>query len=295
MKDIIPKRAFTLFGIGSPYKESARILADYLLKYTIYDVIFYYNGLATFKSSASPRLKIINIENLNLDFDITKFPNSLNPNIIKSTLENYDEVVYLDSDIQITPYINNIFKEANKITNYPLACRYPYWYMFYMHNGKEHGWIGDNIKQTILYDSQSTPNLQVCCTISNKNCIPFIQEWIDFTNLITSKNSNSGLEHEEGIFNALMWNKKNTTYLPHRFSWVSHPEFISHATEIWNTPENYIRNTEGDNDMNSFFIPQKYSHSLTFLPPKKEELWGIHCIKSPYLIDQAFNLIEEHF
>jgi hypothetical protein len=296
MKDNVPKRAFALFGVGSPYKESARILADYLLKYTIYDVVLYYNDLPTFKPSASPRLKTINIKDLNLNFDITKFPNSLNPNIIKSTLENYDEVVYLDSDIQITPYINDIFKETDKITNYPLTCRYPFWYMHYDYNGKSYNWVGDDIKQTIPYDYQFTPVLQVCCSLSNKKCIPFIQEWIDFTDLITHRNLYSGLNHEEGIFNALMWNKKNTHYLPHRISWSYHPGFISHAVDIWTTPENYLRNINGnDENMNSFFIPQKYSHSLTFLPPKKEEFWGVHCIKSLHSINQTFDLIEEYF
>lgn len=89
MKDNIPKRAFALFGVGSPYKESARILADYLLKYTIYDVVLYYNGLPTFKPSASPRLKTINIKDLNLNFDITKFPNSLNQTLMPRFLNQH--------------------------------------------------------------------------------------------------------------------------------------------------------------------------------------------------------------
>jgi len=122
------KRAFTIFGVGYQYGESARILANYLLKYTPYDVVLYY-GDCYLPPTASPRLKMVNLEDLNLDFDIKKFPNPLNPLIIKFTLKDYDEVVYLDSDIQVTPHIQDIFNETDKISECPLFNRYPYWNM----------------------------------------------------------------------------------------------------------------------------------------------------------------------
>jgi len=281
-------RAFVIVGVGNLSGEGARILADYLLRYTVYDVVLYY-GDCSLKPSASPRLKMIDLKTLNLDFDFTKFPNPLNPLAIKLSLETYDEVVYLDSDIQVTPHIQDVFKEADKITDYPLFNVYPQKYMFCHIDKIRHWWVSETIRSYLPYEDQTTNTISVCLSLSNKQCLPFLSEWIE----LTKKEFFDAINHEEALACALMWNKRNTNHLPQRIVWSFDPEVILEAVSIWNDSSNQKVHPQNPNH----FLIQKHfwGKDMSMIPFNKKDLWGVHYIKPIYKIKQIFKFIDKHY
>jgi len=286
-------RAFVTFGIGQSFIDNCEILANYLLKYTTADVLIYY-GKGTPSPSASPRLHKINLEELDLNFDIKKFPNPLNPFIIKETLSLYDEVAYLDSDIQVTPNVKDIFQEVFKITTYPLACRYPWYYT--MVNGNN--WVGDKIIQSIPYENQTTPTLGVSCTVSNKSCIPFLSKWIDLSLELCEPDRAEASEkegiHEEAIFNALVWQTNGNNFITTKLAWAPTPEAILEALEIYASPEEKPYHPDATNP--SFILEKNtWGGGMSCIPLNKNELWGLHTIKTPHLVKEAYLYIEKHF
>ena len=293
MEDIKSKQAFTLLGVKQSYIDSCEILISYLLKYTTADIIFYYgDGVSTLPPS--PRFKKINLETLNLEFDISFFPNPLNPFIIKETLKSYDEVVYLDSDIQITPNIKDIFKESFRIDTYPLACRYPWYYTLV--NGKP--WVGDKVKEFIPYKHQHTPTLGVSCTISNKNCITFLNRWIElFLQIYTPDKAKTFIEegiHEESIFNALVWQEGGNKFIPTKLAWVPQPEAILEAIDIYNSPEGNPLHPDGTNP--SYILTKNtWGGGMSCIPLNKNEFWGLHAFKEINKTKQAYLYIEKYF
>ena len=289
-------KAFITLGIGQSYIDSCELLADHLLKYTTADVLIYYgNGKPAY--FASPRLHKINLEGLTPGFDIKKFPNPLNPFIIKETLKTYDEVVYLDCDIQVTPNINQAFKEVKNITTYPLACRYAWYYS--QVNGNP--WVGEKITNNIPYEKQSTPTLGVCCTVSNKQCLPFLTQWIDNTlNLIPQDIEDTSARaegiHEEAIFNAMVWQVKGEQFIPTKLAWSPNPEVILVAEEIYASPKDRPHHPDWTNPT---FLLEKNTWDWNFgfscLPLNKTDFWGVHTIKTPSLEKETYLYIEKFF
>ena len=213
---------------------------------------------------------------------------TITPIITQLALDSYDEVAYLDSDIQVTPYIKNIFKEFDNISDYPLACRYPWFYT--QVNGKD--WIGDKIKQNILY-RQLTPTLGISCHIANKKCLPFINEWVELTKKLTKNSSEQGV-HEEAVFNALVWSKGGNKWIPSKFAWVPNPEAILEAEEIYSSPKGKPHHPDKSNPA---FLLEKNSWGggLSCIPLNKNEFWGLHTIKNIDKVKKAYLYIEKHF
>lgn len=294
MEDIKFNKAFVTWGVGQSYIDNCEILAEYLLEYTPYDVVIYY-GNGNSPTLTSPRLQKIDLSNLDfykkgvinnkLQFVIT-------PCITQHSLELYDEIVYLDSDIQVTPNIKDVFNEHTQITDYPLACRYPWYYM--TADGKS--WIADKIKQNIPYNRQLTPTLGVSCHIANKNCIPFINEWVELTIKLTSKVPfhTPGI-HEEAVFNALTWSKGGTKFIPTKFAWSPNPEAILEAEEIYLSPEGKPYHPDGSNP--TFLLEKNCwkGMGVSCIPLNKNEFWGLHTIKDPDKVKKAYQYIKENF
>jgi hypothetical protein len=211
---------------------------------------------------------------------------SFTPYVTKYALESYNEVAYIDSDIQVTPNIKDIFNEHAQITDYPLACRYP-WY-FTLDRGRN--WVGDKIKQNIIYERQLTPTLGVSCHIANKNCISFINEWAELTMQLVKENTPQGV-HEEAIFNALTWSKEGTKFIPTKFAWTPNPEAILEAEEIYLSPKGKPHHPDGSNPT---FLLEKNSWGggMSCIPLNKNEFWGLHTIKDPDKVKKAYQYIK---
>ena len=290
MEDTKFNKAFVTWGVGQSFIDNCEILAEYLLRYTPYDVVIYY-GNGNSPSLTSSRLQKVDLSTF--DFYKSGFINgklqfALTPYITKYALKLYDEVAYLDSDIQVTPNIKDIFNEHAQITDYPLACRYP-WY-FTLDKGKD--WVGDIVKQNVIYERQLTP-LGVSCHIANKNCTSFINEWAELTIQLVEKNAIQGV-HEEAIFNALTWSKGGTKFIPTKFAWVPNPEAILEAEEIYLSPEGKPRHPDGTNPT---FLLEKNSWGggMSCIPLNKNEFWGLHTIKDLDKVKKAYQYIKENF
>lgn len=292
MEDTKSKKAFVTWGMGQPFIDNCEVLAQYLLKYTSHDVVIYY-GNGNSPSLTSSRLQKINLSVLDSyekGFIDGELQFVFTPHVTRHALESYDEVAYLDSDIQVTPNIKDIFNEHSSITNLPLACRYP-WYHTLV-GGKS--WIGEEVKQNIPYERQLTPTLGVCCHIANKKCIPFVDEWVHLTNQLMKKGSSLKQIHEEAIFNALTWNKGGDKFIPTKFAWVPNPEAILEAEEIYTSPENKPHHPDKSNPT---FLLEKNSWGggMSCFPLNKNEFWGLHTIKNADKVKKAYLYIEKHY
>jgi len=290
MEDIKSKQAFILWGVGQSFIDTCELSAEYLLKYTSYDVVIYYGNGKT-SSLTSPRLQKIDLSTFDFykeNFIDGKPKFAFTPYITKLALELYDEVAYIDSDIQVTPNIKDIFNEHSKITIYPLACRYPWYYT--LDRGRD--WIGDKVKQNIPYERQLTPTLGISCHIANKNCLSFIDEWVTLTKKLVTDNTQG--VHEEAIFNALVWQKGGNKFISTKLAWVPQPEAILEVIDIYNSPEGKPLHPDGTNP--SYILTKNtWGGGMSCFPLDKNEFWGLHTIKEINKAKQAYLYIEEYF
>lgn len=131
--------------------------------------------------------------------------------ILKSFNDGVTNGIYLDSDIIANYNIDNLYQYFNIITNYPLLPLGIWDIMKY--DNKIH------IEQPLmklLNVKKRYDYLQSCIILYNKNCTPFINEWINTNN---NKTILSNVEYyapfqDETIANVLLWKYNYTNHLP---------------------------------------------------------------------------------
>ena len=296
MEDIKSNRAFVLYGIGQSYIDQCILLAEYLVKYTPYDVIIYY-GQGNYTSYLGPRVKLIKLEDTlfgtkdDIILQRTIFQ-SIKPYVLLDSLNHYEEITYLDSDIQVTPNINKIFNYHTKITDYPLANRYQWEFLLY---GGE-SWVAEYIRKHIGDPEQCLPTLCSCLIIFNKKCESFLAEWYNLTTelldeyLSNSKWKNRG--HDEGTLNVLMWKYKHKNYLPSNLAWVKNE--VS-ALETFTQLNNPDKQTPHPGDPSHILLESSWGGGMGNSPNKMENLYGFHTIKELDTAKIIYYIIERNF
>jgi len=136
----------------------------------------------------------------------------------------YERGVWLDGDAFVTKNIDNIWKDFDDDSDYPLLTRHCIDYLIInwrdetgviRHRGGE----GEEIERPLMENyfgkySRSTPYLQACFFTFNKNCIDFFKQAIEVSNFCTKAGDLYGYIHDEALLNILIWNRGGKKYLP---------------------------------------------------------------------------------
>jgi autotransporter strand-loop-strand O-heptosyltransferase len=144
------------------------------------------------------------------------------PAVTLHALNNYaDTIVYLDSDIIVTPYIDSVFDMYDVNTQYPYLTAGVYDYLFI--NGKGSSTDMNNTLEyplcNLLNVNQSVRNTYRTTNIyiASQAAIPFIKEWNTTCNLpiVLSNHNLYAPFHEETIINVLLWKYNFLNGLPY--------------------------------------------------------------------------------
>lgn len=292
------KQAFLLYGVGQSYINNCAKLADYLVKYTTHDVVIYY-GEGEVSTNINPRIKYVALPPYRFIFskeiegDKGKLIQSIKPYLFRDILHTYEEVTYIDSDIQVTPNISYINYLYPRVKDYPLANRYAWHFMLYQ--GKS--WVCEYVSEYLGNPPQLTPTLCANFIIFNRNCIEFINEWHTLTDTLLEESitnpewKNRG--HEESTFNALLWKKGYSDHLESYFSWISHPNGVAESYHLIQHPDKGDRHPS----YGSHFILKEngWVGLMGVTPDTHDRLWGFHCIKDPEQVEQVYEQIKQNF
>lgn len=289
-------RAFVVYGIGQSYIDQCSLLSKYLLKYTPYDVLFYYSqGVPS--DYLGPRVKFVNIKedlyNLNSDeiYQRTSIQ-SIKPYILQNSLDYYSELVYLDSDIQVTPNIVKVFNYQSNIKDYPLVNRYQWPFMLY--NNKP--WVSQYILDYLNNPEQCLPTLCSCLMVFNKDCKEFLDKWFQLTQeLLDTYMSDpkwKNIGHDEGTLNGLFWKNKHTQYLPSNLAWIKNENGALETFSLLNFPN---QQKQHPGDPSHILLETSWGGGMGNSPNKIENLYGFHTVKK---LDEAkiiYYIIEKNF
>jgi autotransporter strand-loop-strand O-heptosyltransferase len=190
------------------------------------------------------------------------------PAVTLDALNNYaDTVVYLDSDIIVTPYIDSVFDMYNVNTKHPYLTAGVYDYLFIDGRGSS-----TDMNSTLEYPlcnlldvDQSVRSVYRTTNIyiASQAAIPFIEEWNTVCNLPTVL-SNHNLYapfHEETIINVLLWKYKFLDGLPYVYVNGGLDEMNDIDELGFTGQENPVRDW--------FTIPAKKEHLLAFHGEKR--------------------------
>ena len=296
MGDTISKQAFVLYGIGQSYIDQCILLSKYLIKYTSCDVLIYYSQ-GKISTYLGPRAKTINLKDNLLKFkkdpihQIQLFQ-SIKPYILKDSLNYYDELVYLDSDIQVTPNINKLFTYHKNISNYPLVNRYQWEFMLY----NNQPWVSEYILNHLKNPKQCLPTLCSCLMVFNKECKEFLVEWFNLTQelleeyISNPKWKNKG--HDEGTLNGLFWKNKYTQYLPSNLAWVKNENGALETFNLLNSPN---QQKQHPGDPSHILLETSWGGGMGNSPNKIENLYGFHTIKDINDAQMVYYITEKNF
>lgn len=131
-------------------------------------------------------------------------------------LEEFDEVVWLDSDCLATYNIDKIWD--NKIDNYPLLPKHRFYnFNIWPHIKIDHTdpeFLKDAKNKILVVDNSfSNTYLQACCMYFDKNCLNFFNEVLSYFN-----NYEDIFPYgDETIINCMIWRNKYQSNLGHVF------------------------------------------------------------------------------
>lgn len=207
------------------------------------------------------------------------------PKVVKHVLENFlDIAVYVDSDSISTRYVDNIFNMYPENLDYPYFVEGVYDYLFY--NGRGGAWSKDDLTTTLEHPACELFGVnqkireryrQTGYFISNKNCIPFLEEWSSMCENpnILENNELFAPYNEETILNVLLWKKEILDGLPNIYSNGTLETIDKIYNEIGfkgydNLLENWLR-----------------------IPPTKEKLLFIHGEKNIEVMDKMIEKLNK--
>jgi hypothetical protein len=127
-------------------------------------------------------------------------------------LEEYDEVVWIDTDCVVTNYIDKIWFESWRINSYPLLPKYRFnVFKKELSNGMDlpdvsESWFLENGKNKVgVYTVERKFYSQACFMFFNNSCKNFLEETLGYFNDYDSDCFPNG---DESIINCLLWKYK---------------------------------------------------------------------------------------
>lgn len=295
------KRAYVICAFGQNYIDSTKYTIESLLKYSKYPVILYYDDGKVNYNYNNLITKKFEIIKPRIDSEHTnKFFTTLKSQISLSAIMDYDldTIIMLDSDIIVTPSIDNIFNEYELlIENYPIFIRYS-WDIVTVNDRAQ---VTDFIKNYIGTSSfnKKITDICSCLCIYNRNCIQFLEEWkrycqdeylIDY---YYNKNKDIYYDfNDEAIANALLWKYGATKTLPCNLQWATKYEDIKFTFDFYDGKTQQL--SKHSSILTHYQIPTEYDFpiGLSVIPENKKNLWGFHGLKDINEIKLIINEID---
>jgi hypothetical protein len=209
------KKTFITFAYGETHLKLCELLQKSIREFSNYSLLIY-------------KINDFDFVDDDLKKDVSFLYKFKILSCLKS-LEIYDEVIWLDTDIIVTNYIDNVWNESFKLKNYPLLPIHSSYnftntsinYIDY----KDSKYLEKGKKKIGLVDNDfQNQYLQACCMFFNKKSISFFNEVLEFYKDFDSTIFPYG---DETIINLLFWKKKITQSLDYNFlcSWFT-PDII---------------------------------------------------------------------
>ena len=209
------------------------------------------------------------------------------PSIVKHCIENYSNTVcYIDCDSIATPYVDRIFDFFDQSSTYPYFTQGVYEYLnFYERGGtprdeESTNTVEYNLCQLLNTDQKNRNTYrQTGYFVSNKNCISFLNEWIETCNHpeILKDPEYYAPFHEETVMNVLLWKNNFQNGLPYIYVNGS----IERVDEIYNK----IKFNGEDNHVSDLYK----------IPKTKETLLFFHGEKRINVMDEMIKSIEKNY
>lgn len=306
-------RSYLLFAIGQSYIDKIKLLVDYLIKYSSYNIVLVYGeGKVNYSYDRLTSIEI-NIPYV-IDFNVAKHKPSavrncylmtFKPSACQLALQNtsFDEFVYLDSDVLPTPNIDKMFDIWSKeCTNFPLLSKYPP--NTYMIEGRP--LVLDKVLNLLGINREKRSVHSLCAGFFffNRNCLSFIKTWTSFiqskeyTDAFVKPDGHGNLEMcqytDEGGCNALMWFYGYNNYVG-PMVWTSRSECVKYVLNTFNVPTRIYYHP--DYNFTHAWTPDEYAYpyvgNASVFPLNKNDLFAFHAIKDYDEFKRGIEYIEE--
>jgi len=271
-------RAYVLFAVGQSYIDKIQILVDYLLKYSINNIVLCYSeGVVNFSDDRliSIYMSIPYVIDFNIhphapssvrNCYLMSFKSTACQLAIKKT--NYDEFVYLDSDVLPMPNIDTMFDVwSSQCTNFPLLSKYPSNEMLI--EGRP-----------LVLDKV----LNILGISRNMQCVPPDE----FGNLDMCQYT------DEGPINSLLWLYGYDKYIG-PMVWTSLGECIKYVLGSYHTSIPITLHPDYPNTYG--WTPDEYSYpyvgNASVFPINKNDLFAFHAIKDYKEFELGIKYVDE--
>jgi len=293
------KRAYLLFAVGQSYIDKVQILVDYLLRYSTYDIVLCYSE-GTVKFTNKRLVSIPMSIDYVIDFNVPPhkptsvrymYLMSFKPIACQLAIQktDFDEFVYLDSDVLPTPNIDSMFDIwSRECTSYPLLSKYPPNHYFI--EGRP--LVLDKVLNIlgISRNLQSVPSLNAGFFFFNRNCLSFIKTWTaflqskEYIDAFVKRDEFGNLEMcqygDEGAANALMWLYGYDKYIG-PMVWTSLGECVKYVLDSYRNPISITLHPDYPDTHG--WTPDNYAYpyvgNASVFPVHKKDLFAFHAIK----------------
>jgi hypothetical protein len=203
--------------------------------------------------------------------------NFYKPELIVDALQEYEEVIYMDSDILLGRRFD-VESLRNPTLEHPLACAGPleFVWAWYTENGKTIRCEVENLMAYFEVEGRTSPYMWTSMISCNRNCISFLEEWNSMHENETLRESKRFYFpfHDESSFNALFWKREHSHCLDliffntHKFSSLARVEMeedFSHENRDYDpiyTKDDSIYETCRNSSVVQFYHGMKSDYEL---------------------------------
>jgi hypothetical protein len=297
------KKAYVVCAVGQSYIDSTEGMIRALSNFSKYPVILYYSdGVVKYEYDnlikqpfRSNNIKVESEHSL-------KLLTTLKAEVTLNSIKRYDVdcVVMLDSDIIVTPKIDNVFDTyENIIENYPIFIKYSWDIITVMGRPL----VSDYIQNSIGVEPAKIPAVCSCMCIANKNCVSFLEDWrywCENSDLIKHHyvdNKDIYFDfNDESIVNALLWKYGATKILPTNLQWAWKYDSVKFSLDFYDGKVAELQR-HGSLYNSHWKIPENYEvpYGLSVIPLHKNDLWGFHGPKDINEINLIIDEIKNRF
>jgi len=308
-------RSYVLFAVGQSYIDKIQLLIDYILKYSKYNIVLCYsegnvkfdNDRLTSIYMEIPYVIDFNVANHSISAVRNCYLMCFKQNACQLAIQNtnYDEFVYLDSDVLPMPNIDTMFDVwSSQCTNFPLLSKYPANEM----RIEGRPFVLDKVLNIlgISRNMKCVPSLCAGFFFFNRQCWSFINTWTSFIqskqyiDVFTKPDGFGNLDMcqytDEGAGNALMWLYGYNNYVG-PMVWTSLAECVKYVLNSYTQP--YDVELHPDYPDTHVWIPDCYSYpyvgNTSVYPVNKKDLFAFHAIKDYNEFKKAIEYVDKFY
>lgn len=283
------KRAIIIYS-NKNFESIAEQLLIGLTRYIESDIIYYTIDFETDLDKKFPNLICSKI-NYEMDSELIadgQFMQMLKPQVFLKALEDgYEEIVFLDTDIQVTPNIKNIFSYFNTANVDTPILQRQFWHYVFANGSYVPGPL---LMEELGYQDEKQFQGHGITNIFlfRKELKPLLEKWKYWcqTPNIVHKIRKEEFLHDELIFNLLTWKEKV------KFKLVNFLFNVGTLKDV-----KVFETLKQDENLGWYnFNDIGLGHtSQSFAPFHKDDIIGYHCIKDPKIASDVNDYIFNKF